>query len=370
MSKGKYKISVITVVYNGAKTIERAIKSVLEQSYENIEYIIIDGLSSDGTQQIVMQYKDSIAYFISEKDAGIYDAMNKGIGYATGDYIIFINSDDSLLKDSLEQCVEYLSNDIDILYGDVYFVREDNVKNRIKGELKDMEDIIYHGICHQAVLAKTELLKSNHFDLNYKIAADYDWLLKNFCRGANFVYAPIVFSYYGTSGYSALNRELCSKEYYKISAKYLKKSCKQIQEKYDSIIKRLYSMYLLEDIFEDSNGNETIKMVLGEAFAPGEEIYMFGRGYNADICLKILSILGINILKIFDNNKEIQGTIYQGIEVVGLDQSADKNRKVIVSTTNYEGEAYHQLIESGFSNIVLFSDIKEEICRVVSVCSM
>ena len=101
MEKETYKVSVITVVYNGVKTIERTIKSVLGQSYGNIEYIIIDGNSTDGTQQLVTKYLDSIAYFISEKDSGIYDAMNKGIDRATGDYVIFINSDDWLADNSI-----------------------------------------------------------------------------------------------------------------------------------------------------------------------------------------------------------------------------------------------------------------------------
>ena len=94
MLKSNYKVSIITVVYNGAKTIEHTIQSVLNQSYKNIEYIIIDGLSTDGTQKIIEKYIDSISYFVSEKDNGLYDAMNKGIQKATGSMIGIINSDD------------------------------------------------------------------------------------------------------------------------------------------------------------------------------------------------------------------------------------------------------------------------------------
>lgn len=368
MDTRNYKISVITVVYNGVKTIEQTIKSVLKQSYKNIEYIIIDGQSSDGTQQIIMQYIESIAYFISEKDAGIYDAMNKGIEHATGDYIIFLNSDDRLMEDSLEQCVRYLSNYVDVLYGDMYRIQEDGTENRMKGKLEDTEDIIYRGICHQAVLAKAELLNSSHFDISYKIAADYDWLLKTFYGGAKFVYAPIVFGYYSIYGYSAINRDLCLRECFKVAVKYLRKSCERVQEKYAFIIKKLYYMYLIEDMCKDVEGIETISRILNEIFNPREQIYMFGRGRNAGICLNVLSILEINILKIFDNNKELQGTIYQGIEVVGLNQFVDKNKKVMVSTTSCEREVYHQLIENGFTNIVLFSDIKERICQAVKIC--
>lgn len=364
----KYKISIITVVYNAVKTMDYTIKSVLDQSYKNIEYIIIDGQSSDGTQQIIMQYLDSIAYFISEKDAGIYDAMNKGIKYATGDYIIFLNSDDRLMEDSMEQCVRYLDDEVDILYGDIYLVQKDGIENRIKGKLEYTEDIIYRGICHQAVLAKTELLKCHQFDISYKIAADYDWLLRMFYLGANFVYVPIVFSYYNAFGYSAVNRDLCLRECYKISVKYLRKSCGRVQEKYASIIKEFYYMYLIEDMCEDAEGIKAIGRILGEIFESGEDIYMFGRGKNAGICLKVLSIFGINVLKVFDNNEALYNTTYQGIEVVGLNRYADKEIKVLVTTTSYEKEVYQQVIENGFKYVVLFSDIKEKICQEANIC--
>lgn len=138
MGQDEYKISVITVVYNGAKTIEKTIKSVLGQSYRNMEYIIIDGHSTDGTQQLVTKYIDSIAYFVSEKDTGIYDAMNKGIECATGDYIIFINSDDSLAENALEQGARYLCDTVDILYGDIYTVQEDGTETRMIGDRKSV----------------------------------------------------------------------------------------------------------------------------------------------------------------------------------------------------------------------------------------
>ncbi len=101
------KVSVITVVFNGAGTIEQTIKSVLGQTYKNIEYIIIDGDSTDGTQEIVEKYGESIACFVSEKDNGLYDAMNKGISYATGDIIGIINSDDYYAVDAVEHVVNY-----------------------------------------------------------------------------------------------------------------------------------------------------------------------------------------------------------------------------------------------------------------------
>lgn len=88
------RLSVVTIVYNNVRDIERTIQSVINQTYSNIEYVIVDGLSNDGTLQVIDQYKSQITKFISEKDEGIYDAMNKGLALATGDYVIFMNSGD------------------------------------------------------------------------------------------------------------------------------------------------------------------------------------------------------------------------------------------------------------------------------------
>lgn len=293
--------------------------------------------------------------------------MNKGIECATGDYIIFINSDDSLTENALEQGVRYLSDIVDILYGDIYMVQEDGTEIRMIGELNDIQDIIYRGICHQAVLARTKLLKENYFDIGYKIAADYDWLLKMYYTGANFVYAPVVFSYYCATGYSAVNRELCSRECFKISMRYLRRSSKQIQEKYDSVIKEWYYIYLLENMCETVQDREVISRILEEIFISTENVFMFGRGNNAEICLKILNVNNINVLKIFDNNKAIWGSFYQGIEVVGVDQFVGEKIKVVVSSINYEEEIYHQLVGKGFKDIILLSDIKKRIFQAVNI---
>lgn len=122
------KVSIITVVYNRAKTIERAIQSVLNQSYKSIEYIIIDGASKDGTMQVVNQYRDQIAVIVSEKDKGMYDALNKGIQAATGDLIGILHADDEFASvHEIEKIVAHLQQhpSLDAVYGDVGFVRED-----------------------------------------------------------------------------------------------------------------------------------------------------------------------------------------------------------------------------------------------------
>ena len=118
------KISIITVVWNNATTIKDAIESVLSQTYDNIEYIVVDGASTDGTVEIVQSYGDKISKFISEKDKGIYDGLNKGISLATGDMIAFLHSDDIYASDAIiEEVVLTFKSDksLDGVYGDLVY---------------------------------------------------------------------------------------------------------------------------------------------------------------------------------------------------------------------------------------------------------
>ena len=116
----KNKISIITVVKNSSNTIEKTIKSVLAQEYKNLEYIIIDGGSTDGTLEIIKEYKKNISIFLTEKDNGIWDAMNKGIKHATGDIIGFLNADDFYYPNALKTINKYFeNNEIDFLFGSV-----------------------------------------------------------------------------------------------------------------------------------------------------------------------------------------------------------------------------------------------------------
>ncbi|MDO7743187.1 MAG: glycosyltransferase, partial [Pedobacter sp.] len=112
------KLSVITIVYNNVRDIERTMLSVLNQTYQNIEYIIIDGLSNDGTKDIIYKYKERLAQFISEKDKGIYDAMNKGLALATGDYVLFMNSGDEIYALETVSTIFATAPNADIYYGE------------------------------------------------------------------------------------------------------------------------------------------------------------------------------------------------------------------------------------------------------------
>lgn len=128
---GKPLITVITVVFNGVTTMEKAIQSVLGQTYGNVEYIIVDGSSSDGTLGIIKKYEHTIDYWVSEPDGGIYDAFNKAIGLASGDYYVVVGSDDELFADGLQQVVE-----AHLAGGGVDFVVASMVANRYEAETR------------------------------------------------------------------------------------------------------------------------------------------------------------------------------------------------------------------------------------------
>ena len=173
------KISIITVCFNSADTIEHTIISVINQSYKNIEYIIIDGGSTDGTLEIIRKYEEYISYWVSEPDKGIYDAMNKGIKAATGEIIAFINSDDWYADGAVKTVVEkFRETNADAVHAIVKLVKNGNIVGEF-GRNPKLEDFFCKMVIpHPATFVRASVVKEELFDTSYKIAADYDLLLK------------------------------------------------------------------------------------------------------------------------------------------------------------------------------------------------
>ena len=241
------KISIITVSYNAVATIEQTILSVINQTYLNIEYIIIDGGSTDGTIDIIKKYKDKISYWVSEPDNGIYDAMNKGIDMATGEYIYFIGADDCLVDFEIMKTVaEYLekAKDMDVLGGSVWCVDEQlglQFPYKIQFDIND----IYAGyrIPHQGTFIKRTILKKNHFNTAYKIVADYDLFLKlYFNRKIRMQYIDKKIAYYANSGVSSIQIEKRITEDIKVMQNY--NIPKNVIEKYKMSYKKNYKAIL------------------------------------------------------------------------------------------------------------------------------
>lgn len=182
------KISIITVVFNNKSTLEEAIHSVSSQEYSNIEYIIIDGGSTDGTVDIIKRNSDKIDKWDSSSDQGIYDAMNKGVLLATGDIIGILNSDDiyadNQVLNDVSKCFSENSK-LDILYGDLVYVRKDNV-NKI---VRKWKSVPYYNRYfeqgnvppHPTLFITSRVYKeAGLFDLQYKLAADYEFMIRIF----------------------------------------------------------------------------------------------------------------------------------------------------------------------------------------------
>jgi glycosyltransferase involved in cell wall biosynthesis len=194
------KISIITVTFNSQNTLAETFKSIAGQSYSEIEYILIDGGSTDGTLDLINEYRHLITHFISEKDNGMYDAMNKGLAVATGEIIGFLHSDDVYAKPtSLAMIAEYFKNlELDALFGDVSFFINDQFKNSVRrysskrfapekiawGWMPAHPSLFFHRRVYE---------KYGNFKIDYKIAADYEFVARVFHgKTLKYIYLPEV----------------------------------------------------------------------------------------------------------------------------------------------------------------------------------
>lgn len=179
------KVSIITVVYNNVSVIRDSIESVLAQSYHNIEYIVIDGASNDGTVEVVRSYGDRITHFISEPDKGIYDAMNKGLKLASGDVIGILNSDDFYVSnDIINMVVEaFEQNYVDSVFADLVYIKPDNIDKVMRyydSSYFSPSKFAYGWMpAHPTFFVKREVYeKYGFFKIDYQIAADYELLVR------------------------------------------------------------------------------------------------------------------------------------------------------------------------------------------------
>lgn len=213
------RISVITVCYNAEQTIERTLRSVAEQTYRHIEYIVIDGASLDGTLSLVAQYAPQ-ARVLSEPDRGIYDAMNKGLRLATGDYVWFINAGDAFFaSDTVAEAVrrmQTLPGLPDIVYGDTMLIDAEGRSlglRRLRPPAQLSADSFRSGmlVCHQAFVCRRGL--APEYDLRYRYSADVDWCIRAM-RGANtYLFIPKPLALYLSEGTTSAHRwaSLCER---------------------------------------------------------------------------------------------------------------------------------------------------------------
>lgn len=217
------KLSVITIVYNNVVAIERTMLSVLNQTYSNIEYIVIDGASNDGTTDIITKYKNKLAVFVSEQDRGIYDAMNKGLALATGDYVLFMNSGDEIYAPETVTDIFASAPSGDIYYGETEMY-DVNWKSLGQRRHRAPEHFDWHSfkfgmnVSHQAIYIKRSLTEP--YDLQYKYSSDIDWIIKAAKKSSNIVNTHLYVAKYLVGGMSKQKHLASLKERFKILSHY------------------------------------------------------------------------------------------------------------------------------------------------------
>ncbi len=217
------KVSVITVVFNNEEFIEKTILSVANQTYKNIEYIIVDGGSTDGTINIIKKYEEHISKWISEKDKGLYDAMNKGIKMSTGDYVWFMNSGDTIYeKTTLEKSIGF-QGDADVYYGDTMIVDENGKEIGLR-RLRPPKNLNWrhfiHGmlVCHQSVIVKKSISELYQWH-DYPHSADFDWVLKALRKAKSIINTHQIMCAFLDGGQSKRTIKVSLKERFQIMVK-------------------------------------------------------------------------------------------------------------------------------------------------------
>ena len=218
------RFSIITVTYNAGKVLEDTIQSVITQSYKNVEYIIVDGGSKDNTLNIIEKYKQHIAHLVSEPDNGLYDAMNKGIKLATGDYLCFLNAGDELHEDDTLLCmVHSIKEDTlpDVIYGETEIVDENGHFIRMR-RLSSPKVLTWKSfkkgmlVCHQAFFARRELAVDEPYNLKYRFSADFDWCIRIMKKSKNIHNSGLIVIDYLNEGMTTRNHKKSLMERFRI----------------------------------------------------------------------------------------------------------------------------------------------------------
>lgn len=337
----KIEISIITVVYNAVGTIEQTLKSVIGQKTENVEYIVIDGMSTDGTYELIQKYMDDVDIFVREEDDGLYYALNKGIMLASGEIIGIIHSDDYYADGAISKAAAcYGAQDADIVYGNALWF--DETGETALYSCHDAEELWYRmAVPHPAVFVrKAAYLEHGLFDTRYAIAADYDLMLRMYSENVRFVHLDEVLAYFRKGGLSFQRQEECIEEAREISLRYIRR-CGE-QDKWMPKIQELYTKRKFEQLSESGEGMLVLGMerLLCEK---GGNLAIFGIGEWGERCFRILRESGINVDFFVDNNPSRWGEKHNGILINPPDKLPDYQGNVLIATFQYENEIKRQL---------------------------
>ena len=341
-------------------TIERTIKSVVDQINDYVEYIVIDGGSNDGTVDCIKKYEKCISYWISESDNGIYDAMNKGIEHSTGEYIHILNSDDWLEPGSVQSVLSFMNKvDADVYYGHV--IRDDG-HSRTEWIPETLERLWWWmPFGHQGVFVKrTEDLR---FDDSYRIAADYKMMLELYANGKKFAYMPVKVASFGQNGIS-------NREHYKMCTEQVDIAASQmLMHKGDSLIyfEKIIELYVNSEIKHQALLSEEptyIELFLRDRIDSERHIVCFGTGHISSECVPLLKKSGHIIDYVVDNDKEKWETNWNGYNVFSPSRlKYEDDIQIIILVKDSHKEIKEQLLDMDLSkdiDIMTFSELYEE----------
>lgn len=299
------RISVITVCYNSVATIEQTIQSVLSQGYDDLEYIMIDGGSTDGTLKIIDKYKDKIAICLSEPDNGVYDAMNKGLERATGDIVAFLNSDDWYDSGVLHKVKRYFEESrADIVSGNVYFYISGICKKMIL-DRANREKIFVEAIYpHPALFVKRRLYNEfGKFDTTYITGADTKWIMNAWVKGADILCVDDCFTFFRYGGISTTGEYDTLEQHYQISLSIIRENHLEGMEE------KVNDFYHLKRIEAEKDKRIRIafkkkQIEIKKLFNYNKKYYIWGAGIRGGLCLKMFDALNLPIIGFIDSNKE------------------------------------------------------------------
>lgn len=364
------RISVITVCLNSVKTIERAIQSVLKQYYDDLEYIVIDGGSTDGTVSVIKKYEEIISYWVSEKDDGLYDAMNKGIERSTGEIIAFLNSDDWYEEDALIRVNGYFEQyNPMILTGRVNTLQKGKWTKYIGILDSDKENIRMAMIYKQpATFARREIFDQlGVFNTRYKIAADFEWMLRVFDAGIEIMCVEDVFTNFSSTGISNTNTELTIKEARAIALEALDKCesySEQEKEKWRRKIDRCY---------DEQQAVADVKRIIRNLrladypelessmlkYFTEQSYIVWGIGTIGDDMYHLLTQLGLEVDFFVDRKADNAACFFHSREILAPRELV-RGKKIIAASIEYEDEIVSRLEEMGFQkekDYILYSTI-------------
>lgn len=207
------KLSIITINYNNVAGLHKTLESVLQQSFQDFEYIIVDGGSTDGSTDVILQQKYRLSYWCSEKDSGVYHAMNKGILHAQGEYVMFLNSGDYFVnKYVLERVFPFLTG-VDIAYGDLVFQWKDGRQHTaVYPDILSLRYLMEGSLAHPSSFIKRSLFDESLYTESYRIVSDWEfWVKKIVIEEVSYKHLPFVISVFDTEGISS-DAEKCNIE--------------------------------------------------------------------------------------------------------------------------------------------------------------